>query len=88
MNYFYLYLLVINAAALLLMLIDKQKAIHDRWRIPEKTLLLSAILGGSIGSLLGMYWFRHKTKHLKFTVGVPLILAAQILLLYYLFYII
>lgn len=88
MNYFYLYLLVINAAALLLMLIDKQKAIHDRWRIPEKTLLISAILGGSIGSLLGMYWFRHKTKHLKFTLGVPLILVAQILLLYYLIYIV
>ena len=66
--------------AFALMGIDKWKAQHDSWRIPEKTLFLSAILGGSVGSLAGMYLFRHKTKHLSFTVGMPLILAVQVIL--------
>lgn len=79
MKYFLLYLLIINAAAFLLMLIDKQKARKNRWRIPESTLILSAALGGSIGALAGMYTFRHKTKHLKFTLGIPAILIVQIL---------
>ena len=73
-----LYLLIVNAAAFLLMLVDKQKAKKKLWRIPESTLLLSAAIGGSIGSLAGMYTFRHKTKHLKFTLGVPAILILQI----------
>ena len=80
MNYFLLYLLLINAAAYLLMLADKVKARKNRWRIPERTLIGSAVLGGSIGALLGMYTFRHKTRHLKFTLGVPAILIAQIAL--------
>ena len=66
--------------AFALMGIDKWKARHDSRRIPEKTLFLSAILGGSVGSLAGMYLFRHKTKHLSFTVGMPLILAVQVAL--------
>ena len=66
--------------AFALMGIDKWKARNDSWRIPEKTLFLSAILGGSVGSLAGMYLFRHKTKHLSFTVGMPLILAVQVAL--------
>ena len=70
--------------AFALMGIDKWKAKHDSWRIPEKTLFLSAILGGSVGALAGMYLFRHKTKHLSFTVGMPLILAAQIVLVLFL----
>ena len=69
------YLLIINAAGLLLMLVDKWKAKKNRWRVRESTLLIIAALGGSIGSLAGMYLFRHKTQHLKFTLGVPLILA-------------
>ena len=73
------YLLIINAAGLLLMLVDKWKAKKNRWRVRESTLLIIAALGGSIGSLAGMYLFRHKTQHLKFTLGVPLILAAQCL---------
>lgn len=73
-----LYLLLINAVAFLLMLIDKYKAKKNLWRIPEATLMASAALGGSIGALLGMYTVRHKTRHPKFTVGIPLILAAQI----------
>lgn len=80
MNYFLLYLLLINAAAFVLMLADKIKARKNRWRIPERTLIGSALLGGSIGALLGMYTFRHKTRHLKFTLGVPTILLAQIAL--------
>lgn len=80
MNYFLLYLLLINAAAFVLMLADKVKARKNRWRIPERTLIGSALLGGSIGALLGMYTFHHKTRHLKFTLGVPAILIAQIAL--------
>lgn len=74
------YLIIINAAALLLMLIDKQKAKHGKWRISEKTLIGAALLGGSIGAILGMNFFRHKTKHPKFSIGLPLILAVQIML--------
>lgn len=86
MKYFFLYLLLINAAAFLLMRTDKQKAIKNRWRIPESTLMLTAALGGSIGALAGMYAFRHKTKHLKFTLGIPAILVIQVLLWGYMVY--
>lgn len=85
MKYLLLYLLIINAAGFLLMLIDKWKAKHNRWRIPEATLMGVAVLGGSIGSLLGMYTVRHKTQHLKFTAGIPVILVAQIFLAIFLF---
>lgn len=74
-----LYLIIVNAAAFLLMLADKQKAKRGAWRIPEKTLIGAAAIGGSVGALCGMYLFRHKTKHLKFTLGIPLILAAQVI---------
>lgn len=80
MKYFLLYLLIINAAGFLLMLIDKYKARKNLWRIPEATLLGVAAIGGSVGSLIGMYTVRHKTKHLKFTIGIPVILAVQIVL--------
>ena len=70
--------------AFALMGVDKWKAKHDSWRIPEKTLFLSAILGGTVGGLAGMYLFRHKTKHLSFTVGMPLILAVQVILVLFL----
>ena len=80
-----LYLLIINALAFLLMLADKRNAEKNLWRIPESTLLTAAAFGGSIGALLGMYRFRHKTKHLKFTLGVPAILIAQIALVVFLF---
>ena len=71
------YLLIINALGFLLMLVDKWKSRKNRWRVRESTLLLIAALGGSVGSLAGMYLFRHKTRHLKFTLGIPLILAGQ-----------
>lgn len=74
------YLILINAAAFLLMLIDKYKAKKNKWRIPEATLMGAAAIGGSLGAIAGMYTFRHKTKHLKFTMGLPAILAMQIVL--------
>lgn len=79
------YLLIINALAFLFMLVDKHRARKNKWRIPESRLLLTAILGGSVGTLAGMYLARHKTKHPKFTIGVPLILAVQILMVILLF---
>lgn len=73
------YLLLVNAAAFVLMLVDKYKAKRNLWRIPEATLMMSAAIGGSAGALLGMYTFRHKTRHPKFTIGIPVILTVQIL---------
>ena len=78
MKYLLLYLLIINALGFLLMLVDKWKARNNRWRIREATLLAVAGLGGSLGSLLAMQIFRHKTLHLKFVIGVPMILVVQI----------
>ena len=75
------YLVLINAGGFLLMLIDKQKARRGAWRIPEATLMGVAVLGGSIGAIAGMHLFRHKTKHPKFYIGLPCILAAQIITL-------
>ncbi|MEE0954836.1 MAG: DUF1294 domain-containing protein [Eubacterium sp.] len=67
-----------NLAAFLLMGADKRKARLHQWRIPEKTLFLSAIAGGSVGAMLGMTFFRHKTKHLSFLLGMPAIFIAQL----------
>ena len=78
MKLVFYYLLIINAAGFLLMLVDKFKAKKNLWRIPEATLMTVAALGGSIGSLLGMYTVRHKTQHPKFTIGIPVILALQL----------
>lgn len=78
------YLLLVNAAGFFLMLADKQKARKNQWRIPERTLLGVAAIGGSLGSLVGMYLFRHKTRHLKFTVSIPLLLLLHLALLFWL----
>ena len=75
-----LYLIAINVVTFLVYGLDKWKAKRDAWRIKESTLLLLAVVGGSVGALLGMQVFRHKTKHVQFTVGVPVILLAQIAL--------
>ena len=83
LEYTIAYLVIINALGYLLMLVDKKKAKKGAWRIPEATLMTVAAIGGSIGSLLGMYHFRHKTKHPKFTVGIPLILIAQVAAAWY-----
>lgn len=83
MNLFLVYLCIINAISLLLMLIDKHKARKNHWRIPEHTLLGISVIGGSLGGLIGMYLFRHKTQHLRFSIGIPMMLIIQVAVLYY-----
>ena len=80
MKYLLIYLLIINAVGFTLMLIDKWKAKRDAYRISEKTLLTVAILGGSIGAICGMRYFRHKTRHWYFRYGLPAIAAVQVVL--------
>ena len=80
MKYLLLYLLTINALGFLLMLIDKKKARKGYWRIPEVVLLGVAVIGGSFGALAGMYTFHHKTRHPRFSVGIPAIIIGQIIL--------
>jgi uncharacterized membrane protein YsdA (DUF1294 family) len=75
-----IYLLLINVVGFAAMGIDKRRAKKDAWRIPEARLFLFAIIGGSIGSILGMRVFHHKTKHWYFKFGMPLILILQIAL--------
>lgn len=78
-----IYFVFINVLTFLLYGIDKWKARRGKWRIPEETLIWLVIVGGSIGALLGMYLFRHKTKHKKFTLGIPAIFLIQMGLFYY-----
>jgi uncharacterized membrane protein YsdA (DUF1294 family) len=85
-NIIFIYLEIVNLLAFALMGIDKYKAKTHRWRIPEATLILFALIGGSIGSLAGMYLFHHKTRKPKFSVGVPAILVMQILFFLLIFY--
>ena len=80
MDIVFCYLLIINASGLLLMHIDKEKAIKNKWRIPEKVLLGTAVLGGCLGCMAGMRLFRHKTKHLTFSLGLPVIFCMQVLI--------
>lgn len=67
-----IYIVVMSLIGFVTMGVDKRKAIHNKWRISEVTLILIAFLGGGMGSFLGMRWFRHKTKHVKFVVFIPL----------------
>ena len=83
-KYVWLYLLIINVVGFLAMGIDKLKAKKEWWRIPEGTLMSICLLGGGIGTIAGMYKFRHKTKKLKFSVGMPTILISEIALVIYL----
>ena len=76
-----IYLLLVNAAAFLTFGEDKRRAKRREWRIPEATLMGLAAAGGSLGALTGMRFFHHKTRHRKFTAGVPALLIAQIALL-------
>ena len=85
LKYFIIYYLVINVVGFLSMGIDKYKAKHYMWRIPEKTLLFIPLCLGSIGSLIGMYTFRHKTLHPQFKYGIPCILIINIICIYYIF---
>ena len=75
------YLILLNIVGFISMGLDKYKASHHLWRIPEKTLFLIALLGGSLGSLFGMYTFRHKTKHSYFVIGMPAIFILQIIII-------
>ena len=75
-----IYLLIVNLISLLLMGIDNRRAIRNRQRIPELRLFLFAAIGGAIGALIGMYAFRHKTKHRSFVIGIPAILLAHLAL--------
>lgn len=77
-------LLALNLITFITYGIDKLKAKKSRWRIPESTLILLALIGGSIGAWLGIKVWRHKTQHKKFYIGIPLIITGQIILLIYL----
>lgn len=81
-KYFIIYLIVINLVAFFTMYIDKRKARYGKWRIPEQSLFILALIGGSIGAITGMYTFRHKTKKLRFSIGFPVILILQIVLMF------
>lgn len=80
MKLFYGYLIVVSIAAFIMMAIDKRRAYRHRWRIPENILLLLALIGGSGGAVLGMWLFRHKTRHKLFSIGLPVILVIQCVL--------
>ena len=82
-----IYLLCINIFGFLIMGIDKFKAQKGYWRTPEKTIFSITLLGGGIGTILGMYVFRHKTKKMKFTIGLPTILISEIVFAIYYFFI-
>jgi uncharacterized membrane protein YsdA (DUF1294 family) len=73
-----LYLVLVNLTAFLMMGTDKRKAQTGKWRIPERTLFIPVLLGGSIGGMLGMRIFHHKTKHWKFKIGFPMIFLLQL----------
>lgn len=79
MRYLYIYLLIINLTAFVTYLADKRKAVKDRWRVKESTLLILAAIGGSAGALLAMLMVRHKTKKAKFMISVPVMLILQII---------
>ena len=80
LKFLLIYIIIMNVVGFFIMGIDKRKAEKHAWRISEKTLFLVSLIGGSIGTLLGMYVFRHKTKHWYFVIGMPLILIVHIIL--------
>ncbi|ALC89716.1 hypothetical protein AM500_07995 [Bacillus sp. FJAT-18017] len=79
----FIYLLVINIISFSMMGIDKRRARNGQYRISEQTLWLSALAGGAIGATIGMNYFRHKTKHVSFKFGLPLLAAIEILAIFY-----
>lgn len=74
------YFVIINLVSFIVMGVDKRKAQKNLWRIPESTLFVLAIIGGSVGSIAGMHLFRHKTRHWYFVYGMPAILIVQVIL--------
>lgn len=85
-SYLTVYILIINLVTAFVYFLDKQNAKKNLYRVSEKTLILLAVIGGSVGALSAMFIFRHKTKHLLFTVGIPLIIFLQLALGYFLFF--
>ncbi len=83
-KYILIYLIIINLTGFIAMAIDKRRAKKGEWRIKEYTLLMITLLGGGIGTIAGMYTFRHKTKKLKFVIGFPTILIIEVFLVIYL----
>lgn len=82
-----IYFVVINIIGFLIMFIDKQKAKKGAWRIPEKTIFIITALGGGIGTIAGMYTFRHKTQKIQFVIGLPFItILESILAIYWIFF--
>ena len=81
-----IYFIIINILGFLIMFIDKQKAKKGKWRIPEKTIFIVTALGGGIGTIAGMYTFRHKTQKVAFVVGLPLITIVEIIAIIYFVY--
>ncbi len=82
MKYVVSYLIIINFISFILVAIDKRKAIKNKYRISEKIFFIFSFIGGSLGTLLGMFQFHHKTKKLKFLIGIPILLLFNILVLY------
>lgn len=85
MQLFFIYIIVINVVSFIMFGADKLKAKKGHWRISEKSLLTSAVLGGSVGAMAGMKVFHHKTKHRKFVFGIPAIFVFQVLLFAFMF---
>lgn len=88
MNYIYIligYIIIINIISFFIMLYDKRQAIYHKFRISEKTIFIVSLLLGGIGTYVGMYVFRHKTKHLKFTIGIPIVIILNIISIFYIF---
>lgn len=88
MNYIYIligYIIIINIISFFIMLYDKKQALYHNFRISEKTIFIVSLLLGGIGTYVGMYVFRHKTKHLKFTIGIPIVIILNIISVFYIF---
>ena len=88
MNYIYIligYIIIINIISFFIMLYDKRQAIYHNFRISEKTIFIVSLLLGGISTYVGMYVFRHKTKHLKFTIGIPIVIILNIISVFYIF---
>ena len=88
MNYIYIligYIIIINIISFFIMLYDKKQAIYHNFRISEKTIFIVSLLLGGIGTYVGMYVFRHKTKHLKFTIGIPIVIILNIISVFHIF---
>lgn len=81
MRILFYYILLINLYGVIVMYYDKSKSIKHQWRVPESRIFLISFILGSAGVFLGMYLFRHKTKHKKFTIGIPLIFIIQFYIL-------